>query len=87
MNDNFSEKLEAARAAGQEAAKRTGQSIKALTLRKLDDGLEDPVDIWRAVLRERGELPPWLEAAPAHELGRALSAWTSVRHTMRGHKA
>lgn len=80
---DFESQLNIAREKGQVAAKRRGKSVKALTLRQLDAGITEPVDIWRAVLKERGDLPEWLASASKHELAVILAAWGNVKHTIR----
>jgi hypothetical protein len=86
MVKDFQEQLAAARKAGKVAAKRSGQTVKALVLRLMDEGAAEPISILVAVLEKRGECPAWLAAAPRHELAAVLAAWGSVRHVMRGHK-
>jgi len=86
MANDFKERLAAARQAGKVAAKRSGQTVKALVLRLMDAGASDQLNILTAVLEARGELPEWLRTAPRHELAAVLGAWGSVRHAMREHR-
>ena len=79
---DFASRLESARAAGRERARRQGHSIRAAVTRALDAGIDGDVEVLLYVLADRDETPAWLMGAEHWEINALLSTWGSVRHAL-----